>query len=44
VLARATADGLAVLTFNRRHFKRLHQQMPQHAGKSFARAMTTLRR
>jgi hypothetical protein len=32
VLARATADGRAVLTFNRRHFKRLHQVTGLHAG------------
>src|SRR5947209_3172889 len=32
VLARATTDGRAVLTFNRRHFKRLHQLTPTHAG------------
>ncbi len=32
VLAAATAAGRAVLTFNRWHFERLHQQDPGHAG------------
>jgi len=32
VLAFATGLGRAVLTFNRRHFARLHLQMPAHAG------------
>jgi hypothetical protein len=32
VLADATAEGRCVLTFNRRHFERLHQQNPGHAG------------
>lgn len=32
VLAQATAQGRAVLTFNRRHFIRLHDESPQHAG------------
>src|SRR5438105_4090552 len=32
VLAYATALGRAVLTFNRRHFIRLHMQSPAHAG------------
>jgi hypothetical protein len=32
VLADATADSRAVLTFNRRHFGRLHRQKPLHAG------------
>lgn len=32
VLAQATAQGRAVLTFNRRHFIRLHGATPQHAG------------
>jgi hypothetical protein len=32
VLTRATMDRRAVLTFNRRHFKRLHRLTPQHAG------------
>jgi len=32
VLAQATAQGRAVLTFNRRHFIRLHAETPRHAG------------
>jgi hypothetical protein len=32
VLAYATADGRAVLTLNRWHFKRLHRQGVPHAG------------
>jgi hypothetical protein len=32
VLAYATAAGRAVLTFNRRHFIRLHSQVTSHAG------------
>jgi len=32
VLADATADGRAVLTFNRRDFIRLHHRTPSHAG------------
>ncbi len=28
----ATAENRAVLTLNRRHFIRLHQENPQHAG------------
>jgi hypothetical protein len=32
VLAFATAAGRAVLTFNRRHFIRLHSQVSSHAG------------
>src|SRR5947209_20282366 len=32
VLAYATAAGRAVLTFNRRHFIRLHRQVASHAG------------
>jgi hypothetical protein len=32
VLAFAIAQGRAVLTFNRRHFKRLHQQTRPHTG------------
>jgi hypothetical protein len=32
VLADATATGRAVLTFNRRHFQRLHRQSAAHAG------------
>jgi hypothetical protein len=32
VLAFATSLGRAVLTFNRRHFIRLHQQSALHAG------------
>jgi len=32
VLARSTADNRAVLTFNRRHFKRLHALTVTHAG------------
>jgi hypothetical protein len=32
VLQVAHADGRIVLTINRRHFKRLHQQNSQHAG------------
>jgi hypothetical protein len=32
VLAYATAHGRAVLTFNYRHFIRLHLQDPNHAG------------
>lgn len=32
VVAFATASGRAVLTFNRRHFIRLHFEVPSHAG------------
>src|SRR5579872_2937717 len=32
VLADATASGRAVLTFNRRHFQRLHRQSTNHSG------------
>jgi hypothetical protein len=32
VLAYATADGRAVLTFNHKHFKRLHLRGGPHAG------------
>jgi len=32
VLADATAEGRAVLTFNRRDFIKLHKQSPAHAG------------
>jgi hypothetical protein len=32
VLAFATAAGRAVLTFNRRHFIRLHSKVSSHAG------------
>jgi hypothetical protein len=32
VLAYATAAGRAVLTFNRRHFVRLHAQTAMHSG------------
>ena len=32
VLAQGTAEGRAVLTFNRKHFWLLHQTMPGHAG------------
>ena len=32
VLARASAQGRALLTLNRLHFKRLHREMPSHAG------------
>jgi hypothetical protein len=32
VLARATAEGRAVLTFDRPDFKRLHRTTPAHAG------------
>ncbi len=32
VLAQATAQGRAVLTFNRRHFIRLHAEASLHAG------------
>jgi hypothetical protein len=32
VLADATARGRAVLTFNRRHFERLHRQGTLHTG------------
>src|SRR6266567_7691975 len=32
VLASASADGRAVLTLNRKHFKRLHGESPQHSG------------
>ena len=32
VLAFATADGRAVLTFNRRHFIRLHAEVSLHGG------------
>src|SRR5262249_2167160 len=32
VLAFAVAEGRAVLTLNRKHFPRLHEQRPQHAG------------
>jgi hypothetical protein len=32
ILASATGGGRAVLTFNRRHFIRLHRQVSSHAG------------
>ena len=32
VLADATVAGRAVLTFNRKHFERLHRQSAAHAG------------
>lgn len=32
VLALATEQDRAVLTINRRHFVRLHQERPEHAG------------
>lgn len=32
VLAQGTAEGRAVLTFNRKHFWLLHQTTPGHAG------------
>jgi hypothetical protein len=32
VLAFATAQGRAVLTLNRKHFIKLHDRSPQHAG------------
>jgi hypothetical protein len=32
VLAIATAQNMAVLTMNRRHFIRLHASSPDHAG------------
>lgn len=32
VLARSTETGRALLTLNRLDFKRLHRQMPDHAG------------
>jgi hypothetical protein len=32
VLARATDDGRAVLTLNRKHFFGLHRKRPEHAG------------
>lgn len=32
VLSFATAEGRAVLTLNRRHFIRLHNEKPQHEG------------
>lgn len=32
VLAQATADGRAVLTFNRKHFLRIHRERSDHAG------------
>lgn len=32
VLAFAVSETRAVLTLNRRHFVRLHQERPQHAG------------
>lgn len=32
VVADATQAGRAVLTYNRRHFRRLHRQQPNHAG------------
>jgi hypothetical protein len=32
VLAFASADNRTVLTLNRRHFIRLHNERPQHAG------------
>lgn len=32
ILARATELGRAIVTLNRRDFKRLHFQMPEHAG------------
>lgn len=32
VLAFATAENRAVLTINRKHFIRLHRELPRHAG------------
>ncbi len=32
VLAEASSDRRAVLTLNRKHFVRLHNERPQHAG------------
>ena len=32
LLSRATETGRVLLTLNRLHFKRLHRQMPNHAG------------
>ena len=32
LLTRATAQGRAVLAFDRRHFIRLHGESPEHAG------------
>lgn len=32
VLSRANELGRAVLTYNRKHFKRLHQKQSEHAG------------
>lgn len=32
VLAEASSDQRAVLTLNRKHFVRLHDQQPRHAG------------
>jgi hypothetical protein len=32
VLEYASHDDRAILTFNRRHFMRLHQTLPDHAG------------
>ena len=32
VVAFATGDGRAVLTINRKHFVRLHNESPSHAG------------
>ena len=32
VLSRATAEGRAVLTMNRRHFMVLHRARPEHGG------------
>ena len=32
ILARATALGRAVLTYNRRHFERIHRQGVSHSG------------
>ncbi len=32
VLALANAEGRVLITLNRRHFVRLHQQLPEHPG------------
>jgi len=32
VLERACREGRALLTFNRRHFIRLHRERPEHSG------------
>jgi hypothetical protein len=42
VLAFATAQGRAVLTYNRRDFTRLHIHSPIHAGIIVCTAMTTV--